>query len=177
MKSSWTTDLSSRRQSFSSFLEEQGIKLQMASTFNPQENRLMEHWNRMLKYGVQAFCSLDRPWNDGIQALLLQHQHMPATAQGPSPATLFFRHATCLAFEIVHTPDTCAEASHACEQLLNTDSTHAAPCSTMSVFNSVAESGKQPSTNSALSSQQSASRGNTEPAPVQHDWSRLHLLF
>ncbi len=72
----------------------------MLSIFNPQENEHVEHWNKTLKYRVQAFCASIQPWEVGIQELLSQHRHMPATAQGPSPATLFFKHPTRLAFEI-----------------------------------------------------------------------------
>ncbi len=46
---------------FQLFLEEQGVKPLMASVFNPQENGLVERWNWMLKYGVQAFCASDQP--------------------------------------------------------------------------------------------------------------------
>ncbi len=132
----------------------------MASVFNPQENRLMEYWNWTLKYRVQALCSSDQPWNDGIQELLPQHRHMPATAQGPSPATLLFRRPTHLTFEVAHTPDSHAIKSH-----------------TVSTFREVANPGEQLNTDSALPSQQSISRDNIEPAPVRHNWSRVRLLF
>ncbi len=85
---------------FQLFLEENGVVPLMASVFNPQENGLVERWNKTLKYGIQAFCSLDRPWEDGILELLSQHRHMPSSPQGPSPATLFFQRPTRLAFEI-----------------------------------------------------------------------------
>ncbi len=54
------------------FLEEQGAKPLMLSIFNPEENGLV-HWNKMLKYRVQAFCASDRPWEDGVQELPSQH--------------------------------------------------------------------------------------------------------
>ncbi len=57
----------------------------MASVFNPQENGLVKQWNKMLKFGIQAFSSLDRPWEGGIAELLSQHHHMPSSPQGPSP--------------------------------------------------------------------------------------------
>ncbi len=71
----------------------------MASVLNPQENGLVERWNKMLTFGIQAFCSLDRPWEDGISELLSQHRHMPSSPQGPSPPMVFFRHPTRLTFE------------------------------------------------------------------------------
>ncbi len=54
----------------------------------------------MLKFWIQVFGSLDRPWEHGIAELLSQHRHMPSSPQGPSPATLFFRHPMRLAFEV-----------------------------------------------------------------------------
>ncbi len=83
---------------FQLFLEERGVKPPMSFIFNPHESGLIVHWNKMLKYGVQAFCVSDWLWEDGVQELLSQHRHMPATAQGLSPATLLFQRPTCLAF-------------------------------------------------------------------------------
>ncbi len=125
---------------FQLFLEEQGIKLLIASVFNPPENRLMECWNRTLKHEA-ALLFVGSPWNDGIQELLSQHCHMPMTVQGPSPTALFFRCPTCPAFEIACTLNEHADVPHACEQSLNTDSACAAPCSTTSIFRNVADSG------------------------------------
>ncbi len=85
---------------FQLFLEEYGVIPLMAAIFNPQENGLVERWNKTLKFGIQAFCSLNWPWEDGIAELLSQHRHMPSSPQGPSPATLFFRRPTRLAFEV-----------------------------------------------------------------------------
>ncbi len=85
---------------FQHFLELNGVHLIMCSIFNPQENRLVEHWNCTLKGGVQAFCSLDKPWEEGMLELLAQHCHMPATPQGPSPADLLFGRCTWMAFEV-----------------------------------------------------------------------------
>ncbi len=77
----------------------------MTTVYNPWENGLVEHWNKMLKFGVQAFTSTGKPWDDGILDLLAQHRHMPSTPQGPSPAKLLFGRKTCMAFE-VRSPDT-----------------------------------------------------------------------
>ncbi len=85
---------------FQHFLQFNGVHPIMCSIFNPQENGLVERWNHMLKGGVQAFCSLDKPWEEGMFELLAQHRHMPATPQGPFPAELLFRRHTQMALEV-----------------------------------------------------------------------------
>ncbi len=66
---------------FQQFLELKGVHPIMCSIFNLRENGLVKHWNRMLKGGVQAFCSLGKPREEGMLELLAQHRHMPATPQ------------------------------------------------------------------------------------------------
>ncbi len=75
---------------FRQFLELKGVHLLVCSVFSPRENGLVECWNCMLKGDVQAFCSLGKPWEEGMLELLTQHCHMPATPQGPSSAELLF---------------------------------------------------------------------------------------
>ncbi len=84
---------------FQQFLREYGVRALMASVYNPRENGLVERWNKTLKFGVQAFCSLGKKWEEGITELLSQHRHMPASAQGPSPAQILFGRKTRMAFE------------------------------------------------------------------------------
>ncbi len=86
---------------FQHFLEINGVHPIMCAVFNPRENGLVECWNRTLKGGVQAFCSLGKSWEDGMLELLAQHRHMPAMPQGPSPAELLLGRRTWMAFEVM----------------------------------------------------------------------------
>ncbi len=90
---------------FQQFLTEHGVHALMTTVYNPRENGLVEHWNKMLKFSAQAFTSTGKPWENGILELLAQHGHMLLTPQGPSPAQLLFGQKTCMAFE-VHPMDT-----------------------------------------------------------------------
>ncbi len=74
---------------FQVFLEEAGVKGLPVANYNPWENGLVERWNKMLKEGIQAFCSASIPWEEGMMALLTQHRAMPSTPNGQSPAELF----------------------------------------------------------------------------------------
>ncbi len=71
---------------FQQFLTEHGVHALMMTVYSPRENGLMEHWNKMLKFGVQAFVSSGKQWDDGIIELLAQHRHIPSSPQGPSLA-------------------------------------------------------------------------------------------
>ncbi len=85
---------------FQQFLSEYGVHALITMVYNPRENGLAERWNKMLKFGVQAFTSTGRLWEDGILELLAQHRHMPSTPQGSSPAELLFGRKTRMAFEV-----------------------------------------------------------------------------
>ncbi len=50
---------------FQTFLADMGIHATPITVFNPCENGLVEHWNHILEGGIQAFCSLDCPWEEG----------------------------------------------------------------------------------------------------------------
>ncbi len=89
---------------FQQFLTEYGVGVLMTTVYNPRENGLVERWNKMLKFGVQAFTSAGKPWDDGILELLAQHRHMLSTPQGPSPAELLFGQKMRMVFE-VRSPD------------------------------------------------------------------------
>ncbi len=90
---------------FQQFLTEYGVCALMTMVYNPQQNGLVERWNKTLKFGVQAFVFAGKLWDNGILELLAQHRHMPSMPQGPSPAELLFGRKTCMAFE-VRPPDT-----------------------------------------------------------------------
>ncbi len=79
---------------FQQFLSEYGVHVLMTSIYNPSDNGLVERWNKTFKFGVQAFCSSGKKWEDGIADLLTQHRHMPASAQGPSPAQILYSSIT-----------------------------------------------------------------------------------
>ncbi len=64
---------------FNLFLEENGIMPLMASVFNPHGEWLSRVMEQTLKYDIQAFCTPDRQWKDGIMELLSQHRHMLST--------------------------------------------------------------------------------------------------
>ncbi len=95
---------------FQQFLTKHGVHALMTAVYNPRENGLVVHSNKMLKFGVQAFTSTGKPWEDGILELLAQHRHIPSIPQGPSPAQLLFGRKMCTAFEVHPPSDGCIEA-------------------------------------------------------------------
>ncbi len=74
---------------FRNFLAEHNIELKLSSVFNPQENELVERWNRTLKEGVQAFIASGQRWETGLSKLLLQYRGLASHDQ-PSPAERMF---------------------------------------------------------------------------------------
>ncbi len=74
---------------FKEFLREKDIHHYRAAVYNPQENGLVESFNKYLKHGVQAFHAAGKSWDRGLRDLLIQFR---ATEAGPgkqSPAKLF----------------------------------------------------------------------------------------
>ncbi len=57
--------------------------------YNPQENGLVEIFNRYIKQGVEAFTTAGTKWADGLRRMLLQFRATAPTADGKSPAELF----------------------------------------------------------------------------------------
>ncbi|MCP3661671.1 MAG: transposase family protein [Gammaproteobacteria bacterium] len=53
---------------FTRFLDGKDIHHYTTSVYNPQENGLVESFNRYLKYGVQAMGK--KAWSEGLSALL-----------------------------------------------------------------------------------------------------------
>ncbi len=51
---------------FQQFLTECGVHALMTTVYNPSENGLVERWNKTLKFGIQAFTSTGKQWDDGI---------------------------------------------------------------------------------------------------------------
>ncbi len=103
------------------------MKQLLTSVFNPRENGLVEHWNRALKNGVQAFFAMGTSWEDGMLDLLAQHRSMPATPQGKWPTELFLLRRTRMSFKIVGvvagvSPDTLHRIGHSVQEHSQVDS-------------------------------------------------------
>ena len=92
---------------FQYFLKSRNIRHHRTSVYTPQQNGLVEVFNRLLKHGIQAFCSAHTSWDQGIIELL---SHYRATAPSPdqmSPCELMFGRKMRLPFEVSLTnPDT-----------------------------------------------------------------------
>ncbi len=88
---------------------------------------------------------------------------MPATAQGPSPATLFFQHLTRLAFKI-DVPQHAQDLGSHVQGDINTCSVVSA--NSLDTDNAALRAAHQPNT-----------RDNIEPEATQLDWSRMRPLF
>ncbi len=71
---------------FMDYLEERGHHY-TTPVYHPEENGLVEVFNRTLKHGVQAFGNL--PWMKGLGNLLKSYRLCPGT-DGRSPAEIFF---------------------------------------------------------------------------------------
>ncbi len=55
---------------FQQFLTEYGVRALMMTIYNPRENGLVKCRNKMFKFGVQAFTSSGKQWDDGVPKLL-----------------------------------------------------------------------------------------------------------
>ena len=76
-------------QEFTSFLKDHDIHHYRTAVYNPQENGVVEAFNKYLKHGIQAFHSAGTNWNQGIQNLLFQYRATPRLAGEDSPAKIF----------------------------------------------------------------------------------------
>ncbi len=72
---------------FSDYLKSRDIHHYTTPVYHPQENGLVEVFNRTLKHGIQAFGS--KPWNDAMRQLLKTYRLTPGL-DGRSPAEIFF---------------------------------------------------------------------------------------
>ncbi len=86
---------------FSTFLRDHDIQHLRTANYNPQENAAVETFNKTLKHAVQAFSGEKTAWETGVCHLLMQYRSAPTTANGKSPAELFFGHKIRTNFEPV----------------------------------------------------------------------------
>jgi hypothetical protein len=73
---------------FEDFLAKKDIHHYRTSVYNPQENGLVEAFNKVLKYGVQAFQASGKSWEDGLRDLLTSYRAAP-NETGQSPGERF----------------------------------------------------------------------------------------
>ncbi len=71
------------------------------ANYNPQENAVVETFNKTLKHAAQAFSSEKIDWDTGICELLMQYRAMPPSPTSPGPAeSIFGRQMHCI-FQLV----------------------------------------------------------------------------
>ncbi len=75
---------------FESYLDERDIFHYTTPVYAPQENGLVERFNRYVKTGVQAFTSAGTEWNKGLDRLMVSYRAAPQEDQS-SPAEKFNR--------------------------------------------------------------------------------------
>jgi hypothetical protein len=75
---------------FTKFLRDRDIRHIRSAVYNPQENGLVEVFNKFLKFGTQTFTADHTPWNQGLQSLLFHFRATSPTPDAPSPGELFF---------------------------------------------------------------------------------------
>ena len=92
---------------FEDFLRSRNIKHIRSSVYTPQQNGLVESFNRVLKYGIQAFGSTNQCWQRGIEDLLASYRASSSSPGEKSPGELFFGRRLRLAFEQVRRNGTC----------------------------------------------------------------------
>jgi hypothetical protein len=85
---------------FTEFLKFRNIKHTRSAVYNPQENGLVEVFNRYLKHGIQAFTSGNVNWRRGILNLLFQFRATASKPDGASPAELFIGRPIRMDFQI-----------------------------------------------------------------------------
>ena len=73
---------------FTNFLASRDIQQQRAAVYNPQQNNLVESFNRFLKHGIQTFNAAKKDFATGIQELLFSYRTTSATPDGKSPAEI-----------------------------------------------------------------------------------------
>ena len=89
---------------FAQFLDSRDIRHTRSCVYTPQQNGLVEVFNRYLKHGVEAFTSDHTSWEQGINELLTQFRATAPSPNEKSPAELMFGRSFRLPFEIVRRP-------------------------------------------------------------------------
>jgi len=81
-------------QEFEQFLQQRDIHHYRSPVYSPQENGLVERFNKYLKHGIQAFTAQGTSWDKGLQQLLMQYRATSPTSEPEqSPASRFLGHA------------------------------------------------------------------------------------
>ena len=86
---------------FEQFLSSRNIRHIRTCVYTPQQNGLVEVFNRYIKYGVEAFTSDHTGWDQGMNELLAQFRATAPTPNSKSPAELMFGRKLRLPFEVV----------------------------------------------------------------------------
>jgi transposase InsO family protein len=85
---------------FQYFLKSRNVKHHRASVYTPQQNGLVEVFNRFLKHGIQAFYGAHTSWDQGILELLAHYRATAPSANKESPCELMFGRKMRLPFEV-----------------------------------------------------------------------------
>jgi hypothetical protein len=94
-----------RSSEFEQFLESRNIRHIKSSVYTPQQNGLVENFNKYLKYGIQAFGTTSQHWEKGIEDLLTSYRASAPSANEKSPGELMFGRRIRLPFEQVRRPN------------------------------------------------------------------------
>ncbi len=84
---------------FETFLAQRDILHIKTAIYSPQENGLVEAFNKPLKYTVQALTAEEVPFRQGVMDFLAQFRSTPPTPDGISPAEKFLGHPIRLRFQ------------------------------------------------------------------------------
>ena len=71
---------------FAAFLRERDIKHERTAVYNPQQNSVVESFNKYLKHGIQMFQAAHKTFANGITELLFNYRSTSLTPEGLSPA-------------------------------------------------------------------------------------------
>ena len=82
---------------FKAFMEGNDIHHYRTAVYNPQENGVVERFNRVLKTGVQALNADGKAWETGLLDMLMSYRATP-TDGGVSPSKAFLGREMRLAF-------------------------------------------------------------------------------
>ena len=82
------------------YLAANNVKHTRTPVYCPQQNGLVERFNRYVKTHVEAFVADNTPWRAGINALLRNFRATPSSADGKSPAEIMFGRSMRLPHEM-----------------------------------------------------------------------------
>ncbi len=85
---------------FREFLGSRDIEHHRAAVYNPQENGVVENFNRYIKHGIEAFTAENIDWDEGMHHLLSQFRATSPVPNGKSPAETFLGRPIRLPFQL-----------------------------------------------------------------------------